>query len=153
MPPNTCTSGLSIRHPETRKETLVNAYGNWLNSTTWNYYCTFTTRYQMTTKAARRAINRLHEHLSKHYNCSPKFFWVAEPFDTKCGCHLHALIEVENVRLVTRKDIRDAWQIVSKGKGLKEYNNTTIKVYDPSKGGHFYLSKYLQRQGVDYDVL
>lgn len=153
MPPNTCTSGLLRSEHKSRKQSLVDAYGCWLNSLTWSYYCTFTTRYQMTTKSARRSMQRLHEHLSKYYSCSPKIFWVAEPCDTKYGCHVHALIEVENINQVTRKDLRDAWQVVSKGKGLKEYNNTTIKPYDPQKGGNFYLSKYLQRQGIDYDVL
>ena len=152
MPTNTCTSGLSKSKPVNRKKTLVAAYGNWLNSLTWNYYCTFTTRYQMTTKSARRSMQRFHEHLSTHYNCKPVIFWVAEPFDTKYGCHLHALIEVENTFSVTKKHLRDAWQVVSKGKGLKEYNNTTIKNYDPVKGGHFYFSKYLQREGIDYDI-
>lgn len=153
MSTNTCTSGLLRNEQKNRKQSLVNAYGNWLNSLSWNYYCTFTTRYQMTTKSARRSMQRLHEHLSKYYSYNSKIFWVAEPFDTKYGCHIHALIEVENINHLTRRDLKDAWQIVSKGKGLKEYNNTTIKLYDPQKGGNFYLSKYLQRHGIDYDVI
>lgn len=116
-------------------------------------YCTFTTRYQLTLPAARKSMERLHSHLSFHFAFSPKIFWVAEPFDIKYGCHLHALIEVENKKLTTKTDIRNAWQVVSKGKGLKEYNNTTIKDYDRLKGGHFYLSKYLQSHKADYDLL
>lgn len=149
---NTCTSGLSRSQPDNRRKSLVQAYGNWLNTLTWDYYCTFTTRYQMTVKSARRTMIKLHNHLNERYNCSAKVFWVAEPFDTKYGCHLHALIEVENKTSVTKIDLKNAWQVVSKGKGKKEYNNTTIKEYDKNKGGHFYFSKYLHRQGIDYDI-
>ena len=81
------------------------------------------------------------------------FFWVAEPFDTKYGCHLHALIYLGNKKLTSISDIKDAWQIVSKGKGQKEYNNTTIKDYIPNKGGHFYFAKYLHLPNTDYDII
>ena len=107
---NTCTSGLSRSQSDNRKKTLVQAYGNWLNTLTWDYYCTFTTRYQMTVKSARRTMIKLHSHLNERYNCSAKVFWVAEPFDTKCGCHLHALIEVDNKTSVTKIDLKNAWQ-------------------------------------------
>ena len=153
MSKNTCTSGLLTRQPTARQETLVDAYGNWLNSERWHYYCTFTTRYQLTLPAARKSMERLHSHLSFRFAFTPKIFWVAEPFDTKYGCHLHALIEVENKELTSKTDIRNAWQVVSKGKGLKEYNNTTIKDYNWLKGAHFYLAKYLDRHGTDYDLL
>jgi hypothetical protein len=153
MSKNTCTSGLHTSQGKTdRKTSLVAVYGNWLNSEHWHYYCTFTTRYQLTLSAARKSMERLHSHLSFRFAFAPKIFWVAEPFDSKYGCHLHALIEVENKKLTSKTDIKNAWQVVSKGKGLKEYNNTTIKDYDRLKGGHFYLSKYLQRYNADYDI-
>ena len=149
----TCTSGLlSHQRNNDGKISLIAVYGNWLNSEQWDYYCTFTTRYQLTLKAARRSMEKLHSLISMKYGFAPKLFWVAEPFDTKYGCHVHALIEVHNKLLTNKTDIRNAWQVVSKGKGLKEYNNTTIKDYDNLKGGHFYLSKYLQRSNADYDI-
>ena len=151
---HTCTSLLPKRQIESlkQKNNNVKNYGEWLNSLHWDYYCTFTTRYQLSVKSGRRSMIRLYNLLSERYGCTIKLFWVAEPFDTKYGCHVHALIEVGDKNAITIIDLKNAWQIVSKGKGKKEYNNTTIKDYDNGKGGHFYFSKYLQRQGVDYDV-
>ena len=83
----------------------------------------------------------------------PTIFWVAEPFDTKYGCHIHALLLLPGKVKNSIIDIRNVWQVVSKGRGLREFNNTTIKPYDPIKGGHFYLSKYLHLQAADYDLL
>ena len=152
MVTDTCTSGMSCHEQRKPKDSLINAYGNWLNSMPWDYYCTFTTRYQLSLKSSRRSMIRLYAFLSEKYGCTTKLFWVAEPFDTKYGCHVHALIDVGDKALITSIDLKKAWQVVSKGRGKKEYNNTVIKNYDNGKGGHFYLSKYLQRQGVDYDV-
>ena len=87
------------------------------------------------------------------WTIKPVIFWVAEPFDTKYGCHLHALVQVKGKLPNTITHIKNAWQVVSKGKGLKEYNNTTIKDYDPLKGGNFYIAKYLFKNNADYDLI
>ena len=151
---NTCTSGLfQTQQQIDKKHALIKGYGSWLNSYEWDYYCTFTTRYQLTLPSARRTMVKLHGLLTHNLGAAPIFFWVAEPFDTKYGCHLHALLALNNKTPTSKTDIKNAWQVVSKGKGLKEYNNTTIKEYDRFKGGHFYLTKYLQRNDVDYDIL
>ena len=138
---NTCTLPL----PKQKEERIVKpaipaAYATWLNSLPWGFYCTFTTRYQMSIHSARRSMDRLQSLLECQYLEKPTIFWAAEPFDTKYGCHLHALIEIKSKTKKTIIHIKDAWQIVSKGKGLKEYNNTTIKPYNRFKGGHFYVS-------------
>lgn len=133
------------------KKTLSVEYGDWLNTFQWHYYCTFTTRYQLSKPAARRSMARLQEVLYQQYMDKPTIFWVAEPFDTRYGCHLHALLHIKGKVPQTITHIKNAWQIVSKGKGLKEYNNTTIKEYDPKLGGHYYVSKYLFKPYSDYD--
>jgi len=151
---NTCTLG--IAQPERIaiiKPSIIDAYGNWLNTFDWDYYCTFTTRYQLSLKSARRYMPKLQCLLSHGQEIPPIIFWVAEPFDAKYGCHLHALVLIENKSSKTKTSIKNAWQVVSKGKGAKEYNNTTIKKYDPTKGGHFYVSKYLHKNSSDYDFL
>ena len=124
-----------------------------MNSMKWDYYCTFTMYYQLSKPAARRAIAGFQDIIKQQYLEPPTIFWVAEPFDTKYGCHLHALVEIKNKTPQTIVHIKNAWQIVSKGKGLKEYNNTTIKNYYPLKGGHYYIAKYLHRYNADYDIL
>ena len=151
---NTCTLPL----PKQKEERIVKpaipaAYAIWLNQLHWDYYCTFTTRYQMGVQSARRAMDRLQSILERQYMQKPTIFWAAEPFDTKYGCHLHALIDIKGKAPNSIKHIKDAWQIASKGKGLKEYNNTTIKPYYPFKGGHFYVAKYLFRFNAEYNIL
>lgn len=152
MPPNTCTSGLSKSKPLSRCKSLINDYGIWLNSYHWDYYCTFTTRYQLSKNAARTMMGKMCLQMKEKHNIEPVIFWVAEPFDTKYGCHLHALVNIANKAIITKIDLKNIWQVVSRGKGKKEYNNTTIKDYDPLMGGHFYISKYLQRPGLEYDL-
>jgi hypothetical protein len=154
MQRNTCTLLL----PKQKKERIVKpsipaAYGNWLNSIHWDFYCTFTTRYPMGVDSARRTMDRLQSILERKYNEKPTIFWAAEPFDTKYGCHVHALIEIKSKTPQTIKHIKDAWQIASNCKRLREYNNTTIKPYDPLLGGHFYVSKYIHRFNADYNIL
>jgi hypothetical protein len=102
-------------------------------------------------QSSRRVIKRFQEIITKQYMEEPIIFWAAEPFDTKYGCHLHALVYINGKTPQTITHIKNAWQIASKGRGLKEYNNTTIKEYDPLKGGNFYVSKYLFRYNTDYD--
>lgn len=154
MQSNTSTSRLPQRQNEsfTQNQKNAAAYGNWLNSMPWHYYCTFTTRYQLSKPAARRSMERLQDILYRQYMDKPVIFWVAEPFDTKYGCHLHALVHLQGNVPQTKTHIRNAWQIASKGRGLKEYNNTTIKDYEPGKGGHYYVAKYLHRRDTDYDL-
>ena len=149
----TCTSLLPQRQKEsvTKTPPISVSYGNWLNTMPWDYYCTFTTRYQLSKPAARRSMARLQDIIKRQYMDIPEIFWVAEPFDSKYGCHLHALVKITGKTPQTITHLKNAWQIASKGRGLKEYNNTTIKDYDPQKGGHFYVAKYLQRHNADYD--
>lgn len=136
------------------KKSMIDAYGNWLSSHRWTHFCTFTTRYKLSVNAARKSMERLHSFLTKQWGLKIKLFWVAEPFDTQYSYHLHALIEIAGKALSQFSYyIKKAWQIVSRGKGGKEYNFTVIKRYKPKLGANFYVSKYLQRQNADYDFI
>lgn len=128
-------------------------YAEWLNTIEWGYYCTFTTRYSMTVRAARRAVERLFNHLQKKIG-GIQLFWVAEPFDTKYGYHIHALIHFTNPTIQGAIElIKKAWQVVTKGKGGKEYNNTVIEPYVKGLGANYYVSKYMMRNNADYDIM
>lgn len=128
-----------------------NAYAEWLDKQNWDHFCTFTTKYPMTMKGARRSMERL-GNFTKQFG-DVKLFWVAEPFDTKTSYHTHALMKLDcSNNLDTEKIIRNSWQIVSKGKGGKEYNNTIIKPYEVGLGAHYYITKYISRKNADYDL-
>lgn len=141
----TCTSGLQSSNRNI-------AYAEWLNTMDWGFYCTLTTRYSMSMRSARRAAERLYSHLQKNIE-GIRLFWVAEPFDTNYGYHIHALIQFSNS---TSKNaiglIKKAWQVVTKGNRMKEYNNTVIEPYNSELGANFYISKYLLRSNSDYDI-
>jgi hypothetical protein len=103
-------------------------------------------------KSSRRAMERLHSHLSTYYG-KVTLFWVAEPFDTKYGYHTHALIYVENPLVKSVKAlIMNAWQVVSSGKGGKSSNHTVLKHYDKKLGGNYYVAKYMFNKNADYDL-
>lgn len=142
----TCTSGL-------RSHNKNIAFAEWLNTMPWGFYCTLTTRYSMSVRSARRAIERFHSNLQKRLG-GIRLFWVAEPFDTKYSYHLHALIKVSNPKVKNVIELlKKAWQVVTKGKGGKEYNNTVIQPYKSKLGANFYVSKYMMRNNADYDIL
>lgn len=143
---DTCTSGV----PHTKN---VDAYGKWLDSLDWDYFCTFTTRYQLSVKMARNTAQRFFKHLSRYSEDGVKMFWVAEPFDTKFGCHIHALLQAKPYHSKPIVQIKKSWQVVTKCHNEREYNNTAIKKYVKTKGAHFYVSKYLHLPGADYDII
>ena len=152
---HTCTSLLPKRQIESlkQKNNNVKNYGEWLNSIEWNYYCTFTSRYQLSIFSAQKAMERLFDNLVTNYGIC-QMFWVAEPFDTKYGYHTHALIKFSELQSKSMIPlVKKSWQIVSKGRGQKEYNNTIIKPYDKTLGGHFYVAKYLGRYNAEYGFL
>jgi hypothetical protein len=132
---------------------IVKNYGVFINSFPWDYFCTFTTRYPLSMNAARKAMARLHSSLKSNYGCC-QLFWTAEPFDSNYGYHIHALIKFSELQSRNMEPlIKKSWQVVSKGRGQKEYNNTTIKPYDSTMGGNYYVAKYLSRDNADYDIL
>ncbi|MGP8216226.1 MAG: hypothetical protein ACLQQ4_11715 [Bacteroidia bacterium] len=136
-----------------KQQYIAPVWGDWLNTMNWDFFCTLSTRYSMTLAAARRAAERLKNYLSTRYG-NVKVFFVAEPFDTKYGYHIHALVSFENSALRGLKDILNrAWQVVTRGKGGKGYNNTVIEPYDKELGANYYVSKYLMKKNADYDLL
>jgi hypothetical protein len=143
----TCTPGVSFR----QAKAINIEYAKWINGMDWSFYCTFTTKYTLSIKAARRAMERLYSFVKKR-NAEVKLFWVAEPFEA-FGYHLHALIDINTTALNIIECLKKAWQIVSKGSGGKGYNNTVIKPFDKKLGGAHYVSKYLMKANADYDIL
>ena len=96
MKESTCTFPLpqTQRNRVTQKSMSVH-YGEWLNTMQWDNFCTFTTRYSLSLKSARNSMGRLSNFIVSEYGFKTKIFWTAEPFDTKYGYHLHALIKIE----------------------------------------------------------
>lgn len=126
----------------------IQEFGGWLSGIEWSHYATFTTGYELTIPAARRAMHRLHDNLDRIAPAS--MFWAAEPFDAKEGYHTHALLNINSA--LTFKNVVDIWQKVSKG-GKGKWNRVDLQKFDKEKGAGYYLSKYITKNLTDYDFL
>jgi len=145
--------------PKSRHQANQENYADWLESIEWDFYCTFTTNYELTLKSSRRLMKRLHNKLNDNYSRS-KFFWVAEPFDCKEGFHTHGLLRFNdrNYRNTTVTDgrsldfelLRKSWLKVNP-KSSNCY--ATLERFIPSKGATSYVGKYMNKYRSDYDLL
>lgn len=133
---------------------LVNEYGNFLGQTNWTFYCTLSTTYPLNIKIAQRYIERTHEQLQTNFNLKTQMYWVAEPFDSKYGFHLHCLVKFDNKEPhKNKKELIKAWQIATKGSYGKKYNWTSIVPYDANLGGKYYVVKCIGRNDIEYGFL
>jgi hypothetical protein len=112
----------------------------------WNWWCTFTTGYELTMNSARRSMNRLFEQMVKE--SETKMMWAAEPFDVKDGFHTHAMLSTT----LTFEQIGKIWQIASAGIRYGKHNRVQLDKYDPKKGAGFYVSKYVSKKLSDWDI-
>ncbi|MFP5040479.1 hypothetical protein [Parasediminibacterium sp. JCM 36343] len=153
MHPHTSTLLLPLpKHSCTPKESLINAWGVYLETFSWQYYCTFTALKPMSLTLARSAMTSFYEALNKQF-APVTIFWVAEPFDTTYGYHTHALIDLSlPVSKKTESTIKKNWSNTIGGKSTKFYNRTLIMPYVKQWGANFYLSKYLHRHSSDHDL-
>ena len=146
---------------------VKNGYVEWLTGIEWSYWCTFTTKYDLSTKSARRLMDRFHARNNKTINT--KMFWVVEQFKNKGGVHVHALLKIEDD--IPKKAGWDClfenYQIVSGSKKVENNNRTKFKTfnrvqfadYKPDKGVKCaeYCCKYVmkengKRQSAEYDI-
>jgi len=115
-------------------------YGKWLEQYDWDYFCTFTTPYELTLKSSRRMM----DFLALKFLLGPesKMFWAAEKFDVKEGYHIHALIQ----SMMKQHMISDRYKELYHGR-------PRVLKYDSNKGGNYYFSKYITKQIIDYDFI
>ena len=133
---------------------LVNEYGNFLAQINWTFYCTLSTHYPLSVKSAQRFIEKTHEQLQLNFNLKNQIYWVAEPFDSKYGFHIHCLVKFDcDEPHKHKKDLIRAWEIVTKGSYGKKYNWTSISPYEANLGGRFYVVKGIFRKDVEYGFL
>jgi hypothetical protein len=133
---------------------LVNEYGNFLGQTNWTFYCTLSTRYPLSVVSAKRYIEATYELLQLKFNLINQIYWVAEPFHSNYGFHIHCLVKFNcNEPHKHKKELIKAWQIVTKGSYGKKYNWTSIVPYDANLGAKFYVVKGISRNDVEYGFL
>lgn len=147
-----------MRNSNVTQVDLQTNYANWLNSYQWDYFCTLTTRYELTVKSARRAGEGFYNHLNVIDNGNNperkrcRFFWGAEPFEVKDGYHIHGLLKVHDDMWFT--DIVHTWQYVTGNKLMNKakWNRVDLQKFDPKRGAGFYCSKYILKGLSDWDL-
>ncbi|MBA7553801.1 hypothetical protein ES705_46400 [subsurface metagenome] len=129
------------------------AYVAYLDTFSWDFFLTGSTRYELTLKSARRLIERWYERVRLE-GCTT-LFWVAEPFELKDGHHLHGLLELPNCGKQYYKLMIDWWQwATGNGEGTKEkWNALNLQTYDTKRNAGSYCSKYVMKDRSDYDIL
>lgn len=115
----------------------------------WDYFVTFTTKYELTLPSCRRLMERFHNRIGQESLTKNRLFWVAEHFEAKDGYHAHGLLATE----VPFDSLRKIYQIVSGARKKKETFRIHLAKYDPALGAAKYCSKYILKRCSDYDFL
>lgn len=127
--------------------------GEYLNGLPWKAFCTFTTEYQLSYYRAQKLADNLHKSLENLTNRGVTMFWVAEPHADFFRYHIHMLIESEIEFSTLATYIRKSWSKVSRFRGMQQQNRCDIREFDLTKQGGNYVTKYLDRHSVNWDLL
>jgi hypothetical protein len=148
------------------KYNYKSSYSDWLKNQPWSFYCTGTTRYELTLPSARRLAERFFSTI-QHQSSDVRMFWAAEPFDVKEGHHIHFLVYIKGMPdqgLFTT--LINLWQWCTGNKALFIYKGTNkvewekltwnainIRHYDQKRNAGSYCAKYINKHKADYDYL
>jgi len=138
----------------------------WIGGQPWTYFVTFTTPYEMSTKSARRLMDRTHHSWCLLTDGACKLIYFMERNELRDGCHLHALAHVPDqfreLHLYTA--MVDAYQAMA-GAKVKRNDNGKItwegraridmRRYNGRKDAGGYAAKYASKNnGPDnWDIL
>lgn len=142
--------GMKTRYSN-REVTLIRAWGEWIESMNWTYFCTLTTPYPLTLTGARFKMDKFIELIQGKTESKLSAFWVAETFKSS-NYHVHALIAVP-VFAIDQFELKNCW-ISSCGNSKRgNLNKSQIDIYEKGKGAYLYTVKYLMRSDVDYEII
>lgn len=127
-------------------------YVDWIETLAWDFWCTGTTSYALSTAGARRLISRFQSVTARTLgtNADVEIFWVAEPFDLKEGHHLHWLMRV-TPDVLRYQDYYQIWQAVSSKR--MGWHRIQMEKFRPKIGAGGYCSKYIMKAHSDYDII
>lgn len=151
-------------------------YSDWLQAYDWNYFCTFTTGYELTMKSARRLMDRFKAISERQTSANLTIFWVCEKYEMKDGFHMHALMKVDPPENRTPegqlfpqtdkelfKTLIDSYQVAAGAKKDKHtgkfdtFHRVQFKRYNPKQAAGKYCTKYVMKEqgkriDADYDL-
>lgn len=126
------------------------AWATWVAEEKWDYFATFTTRYDMTLKSTRRLMERFVDRAKRFTMAEDlRLFWVAEKYELKDGYHCHGLLKCES-------DIKPLWEVYQVVTGARSQGDSAylkLKPFQKGGGAPRYCAKYLLKSYADYDML
>ena len=122
---------------------IIKSYGDWLGKTDWDYFSTFTYRFDIKQKQNERLMSGLRENLNSS-TLSPLIFYVTEYTNYSYNTHNHMLIKGDGVKDRVESYFRD--------KNLL-YGNVVHYPYKKSLGANYYVTKFIGNDKIDWGVI
>jgi hypothetical protein len=117
-------------------ERIRTEMASWLAKFEWEWWCTFTWRYDIHPYSARKCFEKFWQRYDVDY------FYALEWFNTRDAVHAHALMK--NTTGMRRLTIMDLW--------FAKYGIARIWAYNKKLGASFYCSKYIVKEICDWDI-
>lgn len=108
----------------------------WLNGFNWDWWATFTFRYECSPYSAKKSFVRSFDPAGIDY------FYASEWCKGHYGVHVHALMG--NCYGIRRLTTMDKW--------FKRYGIARIYPYDQRLGARYYVCKYILKSVADWDM-
>jgi len=116
-------------------------WGEFLNTFSWNWYCTLTFRYMISPGLARQYYRDFFADI-QNVSDSPLGWFAVEERGSLGRLHVHALLI--GMEHLNRREWERAW--------FKRAGTAVILEYDPSRGASYYCAKHLGQPDTDYEM-
>tara|TARA_Y100001968_G_C19409060_1_gene745318 strand:- start:1584 stop:1982 length:399 start_codon:yes stop_codon:yes gene_type:complete len=122
---------------------LVKEWGNWLGEEQWDYFSTYTYRYDIGVNQNYNMMQEIEKALIES-SLDYKVFYVTEFSGYKTSTHNHMLIKGIGVIDIIELCLRSKGYITDKVK---------IEPYEKDKGANYYICKYICSEDIHYDFM
>ena len=124
----------------TNTQELVNQWGKWLGTESWDYFTTITYKHNVSVKSNYRIMDRLEKSLDKTM-LKMRMFWIME-YSNYGSTHNHLLLKGENIN----------YEVDSYLKKSNLVDKRFVKhiAYNSSLGANYYVCKYIGSDDIEY---
>ena len=126
---------------QTRTKQLLQTWGGWLSQTTWDYFSTYTFRYDISPSRNEKYMLKLESYLQEQAT-NHRIFWVVEPTGNGYQSHSHFLIKGEEAKAQVLQFYTS--------KGLVNPRNVLNDPYEAHRGAEYYISKTIHHENARY---
>jgi len=155
------------------KPSLRETWAEWLNGYSWDWWVTLTFRDKVTRKTANRKWNKWFRALEKELDDKVGYFRCTELQKHREVLHFHSLmlnlarlhtrtlgnwLKAEKVlkKAISSPSTEEIEQLAVRFYWMDQWNEIAgfarIYKYDPTRGAHHYLCKYITKEHSDYKL-